>query len=89
MAHAQELVRADNERLRRLTEEVPGLLSEQATLHMEGAPALVKPINEGGTAATPVRSLWQTVSIGVRMLLDLTWAMRRPGMVSAVTGVQW
>lgn len=39
--------------------------------------------------ATPVRSLWQTASIGVRMLLDMDWAMRRAGMVQKITGLTW
>lgn len=51
------------------------------------------PIVSGPSAtpvvATPVRSLWQTATIGVRMLLDISWAMRRAGMVSAVEDVTW
>jgi HK97 family phage major capsid protein len=43
----------------------------------------------GAITAAPVRSLWQTASIGVRMLLDMDWAMRRPGVVSHVSGLTW
>jgi len=39
--------------------------------------------------ATPVRSFWQTATIGIRMLLDMDWAMRRSGMVSQVGPVTW
>lgn len=39
--------------------------------------------------ATPVRSLWQTASIGIRMLLDMDWAMRRAGMVVKVNNITW
>jgi HK97 family phage major capsid protein/HK97 family phage prohead protease len=65
-------------------------VSDQATIHEEDTAPL--PIVGGGatpTTASPVRSLWQTASIGVRMLLDMNWAMRRTGMVATVTGVTW
>lgn len=39
--------------------------------------------------ATPVRSLWQTASIGIRMLLGMDWGMRRSGMVQKTTGITW
>ena len=69
-------------------------VSEVATIHEEDTTPL--PI-VGGTVqppattslAAPVRSLWQTASIGVGMLLDMNWAMRRTGMVSWMTGVTW
>lgn len=68
-------------------------VSDVATLHMESDPAAVAPI-VGGTAGTPepafpVRSLWQTASIGVRMIQPLSWGMRRPGMVTGLSGVAW
>ena len=70
--------------------DVPAFdVSDVATLHMSD-PA--SPIGTAGTpavVAAPVRSLWQTASIGVRMIQDLSWAMRRPGMVSALSGVAW
>lgn len=61
-------------------------VSDQATIHEESDAPL--PIN-AAAAATPVRSLWQTASIGVRMLLDINWAMRRPGMVQYMEDVIW
>lgn len=80
-------------------------VSDQATIHEESVEQPVPPVatgavmpivsNPGGipplaiATATPVRSLWQTASLGVRMLLDMNWAMRRQGMVSWVDGVQW
>jgi HK97 family phage prohead protease len=78
-------------------------ISDQATLHMNdgGYPdnwtsSGVLPIVGAAAAppaladiATPVRSLWQTASIGIRMLMNTSWAMRRPGMVAWVAGVNW
>jgi HK97 family phage prohead protease/HK97 family phage major capsid protein len=65
-------------------------VSDVATLHEEDTTPL--PIGTAGTpavVAAPVRSLFQTASIAVRMLLDMNWTMRRTGMVSWMTGVTW
>lgn len=76
-------------------------VSDVATIHeddgsypadqaMRPGTSTVLPIVGGaGTAAQPVRSLWQTASIGIRMLMGMDWAMRRAGMVSKVTGITW
>lgn len=55
-------------------------ISEQATIHMEDTTPL-ELVSAGGTVADPTRSLWQTASIGVRMIMDVSWKMRRSGMV--------
>jgi hypothetical protein len=39
----------------------------------------------GPTAADPVRSLWQTASVGVRMIMDVSFKMRRSGMIPGST----
>lgn len=65
-------------------------VSDVATIHEEDTTPL--PIGTAGSpavVAAPVRSLWQTASIGIRMLLDMNWSMRRTGMVTWVTGVTW
>jgi HK97 family phage prohead protease/HK97 family phage major capsid protein len=69
-------------------------VSDVATLHEEDTAPL--PIVGGtvqppviGSIAAPVRSLFQTASIAVRLLLDMNWTMRRTGMVSWMTGVTW
>lgn len=52
--------------------------------------ATVEQIVTGGSApAGTVRSFWQTATIGLRMLLDMDWAMRRSGMVQVVNGITW
>jgi hypothetical protein len=66
-------------------------ISDQATLHMEDTAPL--PII-GGTAGTPVpavpsRSLWQTDSMALRLILPMNWAIRRAGVVAYVPGVTW
>lgn len=65
-------------------------VSDQATLHMEDTTPLA--IGTAGTptvVAAPVRSLFQTDSIALRMILPMNWAMRRSGVVSVTTGVTW
>lgn len=64
-------------------------ISEQATIHMEDAAPLEIVSGTGPTAADPVRSLWQTGSVGVRMLLEVTWKMTRSGMVAWIDGTSW
>lgn len=75
-------------------------VSEQATLHEDDGyasdvtvAATVLPIATGtagaGVVATPVRSLFQTNSIALRMVLGMNWAMMRTGEVSHVTGITW
>jgi HK97 family phage prohead protease/HK97 family phage major capsid protein len=63
-------------------------VSDQATLHEEDSSP--QPIT-GGTPspATPVRSLWQTDSLALRLILPVNWTIRRAGVVAAVNNVQW
>ena len=65
----------------------PGFsVSQTATLHMEDtSPA---PIGDT-TVADPLRSLFQTDTTGLRMIMPVTWAMRRDAMVAALSSVAW
>ncbi len=63
-------------------------VSDQATLHMEDTSPTA--IVSGGTAASgAVRSLFQTDSLAIRMVLPINWAMRRTGGVSWSESVNW
>jgi HK97 family phage prohead protease/HK97 family phage major capsid protein len=65
-------------------------VSDQAVLHMEDTTPLA--IGSAGTpnvVAAPTRSLWQTDTIGIRMILPLNWVMRRTGSVQVVNTVSW
>jgi hypothetical protein len=59
----------------------------QATLHMSDTPLPI--IDGAGTAAAPVSSLFQTASIGIKINQPVTWALRSPTAIAAVTGVAW
>ena len=65
-------------------------LSDQATLHMEDtAPADIVSGSAPGTPASPVKSMWQTDSIALRLILPINWTIRRLGMVQVINGVTW
>lgn len=64
-------------------------VSEQATIHLEDTTPLEIVSGTGPTTADPVRSLWQTASIGVRMIQDVSWKMRRSGMVQWIDGTSY
>jgi HK97 family phage major capsid protein/HK97 family phage prohead protease len=62
-------------------------VSDQATLHLEDTAP--QAIGLSGSTTVPIRSLWQTDSIGLRMLLDINWAMLRTGTTTYVPSVTW
>ncbi len=64
-------------------------VSEQATVHMEDTAPLEIVSGTGPTTADPVRSFFQTATIGVRMLMDVSWKMRRAGMVQWIDTTSW
>jgi HK97 family phage prohead protease len=65
-------------------------ISDQATLHMEDTSPADIVSGPSGTPvpATPVKSMWQTDSLALRMIMFMNWIMRRP-VVAWTTGVQW
>lgn len=64
-------------------------VSDQATLHMEDTTPLDLVSGSPGTAASPQRSLFQTDSLALRMILPLNWAQRRAGTIAWVNNVTW
>jgi HK97 family phage prohead protease/HK97 family phage major capsid protein len=64
-------------------------MSEQATIHMEDTTPLEIVSGTGPTTADPVRSLWQTNTMGIRMLMDVSWVMARPSMVQWINGTSY
>jgi len=65
-------------------------VSDQAVLHMEDTtPLQISSTGTPPTVAAPARSLWQTDTIGIRMIMDLNWAMRRTGCVQWMTAMTW
>ena len=64
-------------------------INETATVHMEGTTPLEIVSGTGPTAADPVRSFYQTATVGVRMLMDVSWVMGRPSMVQWINGTSY
>jgi HK97 family phage prohead protease/HK97 family phage major capsid protein len=65
-------------------------VSDQAVLHMEDTtPLAIGTVGSPNVVAAPTRSLWQTDTIGVRMLLDLNWGMRRTGVIAWTQTMTW
>lgn len=63
--------------------------SDQATIHMESSPSQISATGSPNTVAAPVRSMFQTNSVALKMTMDVNWAMRRTGMVQYLSGVTW
>jgi HK97 family phage major capsid protein len=63
-------------------------MSDQATLHMEDTTPL-ELVASPSTVAAPQRSLFQTDSLALRMVLPLNWVQRRAGTVAWTQNVTW
>lgn len=88
-ATAGRLIAIDAEDFATATGDTPVFdVSEQATIHMSDTPLEIVS-GTGPTTADPVRSMWQTNSIALRMVVNLTWKMRRTGMVRWINGTSW
>ena len=65
-------------------------ISDQATLHMEDStPLELVGTGSPGTVAAPQRSLWQTDSLALRLVLPINWLQRRAGTVVWMQNVTW
>jgi len=66
-------------------------VSTEATLHEEDTTplALATGAQGSGVVATPMRSLFQTDAVAIRMSLYVSWVMRRASMVQTIAAVTW
>lgn len=89
-ATAGRLVAIRNSDFATATGDVPEFeVSNQATIHMEDSSPAEIVSATGPTTANPVRSFWQTDSMGVRMVMDVSWKMARSGMVAWIDGTSY
>lgn len=63
-------------------------INETATVHMEDTTPL-ELADASATHADPIRSFFQTATVGVRMLMDVSWVMGRPSMVQWIDGTSY
>lgn len=81
-ATANRLIAIHNSDFYTATGDAPEFdINETATVHMEDTTPLEIVSGTGPTTADPVRSFYQTATVGVRMLMDVGWVMGRTGMV--------
>jgi hypothetical protein len=59
----------------------------EALVHQEDTSPL--PIASGATIAAPTRSLFQTNTVGLRMITPTSWALRTPSAVAWMQNVNW
>jgi HK97 family phage prohead protease len=65
-------------------------ISDQATLHLEDTTPLdIGTPGSPATVAAPVKSMFQTNSYALRLLLPINWTVRRTGVVAWAAGVTW
>jgi HK97 family phage prohead protease len=65
-------------------------ISDQATLHMEDtAPTDISTTGTPAVVAFPTKSMFQTDSMALRLILPVNWCLRRTGVVAWVAGVTW
>lgn len=66
-------------------------VSTEATLHEEDTTplALGTGAQGSGVLAVPMRSLFQTDAVAIRMSLYVSWVMRRASMVQTIAAVSW
>lgn len=87
-ATAARIIAIDAEDFATATGDTPEFdVSEQATLHMSDAPGEI--VSAAGSVSDPIRSMFQTNSLALRMVLPLTWKMRRSGMIQYIDSVSW
>ncbi|TMQ24148.1 MAG: phage major capsid protein [Deltaproteobacteria bacterium] len=65
-------------------------ISDQATLHFDDTTPLdISTAGSPNVVAAPVKSMFQTDMLAMRMIMPMTWAIRRTGTVAWLTGVTW
>jgi len=65
-------------------------LADTPTLHMEDTtPLQIGTAGAPATVAAPTQSMFQTAQLALRMLMDVTWGVRRTGIVQYVDTVTW
>lgn len=63
--------------------------AEEGLIHMETAPGPISEPGSPATVAAPVRSLYQTNTLALRLLMDVAFAKQRSGAVAYIDGNLW
>ena len=63
--------------------------TESILHHEDGTPLAIGTAGSPATVAAPVRRLFQTDSIGLRAIFNVSWGLRTTGAVAWLTGITW
>jgi len=64
-------------------------ISDQATLHLEDTSPLDLVSGSPSVVAAPQKSLFQTDSLAIRMVMPLNWLQRRAGTIAWMSSTTW
>jgi hypothetical protein len=64
-------------------------IGSEGALHMDSTPSAISTAGTPNTVAAPVRSLWQTDSISLRMIFECSWALRAAGGLAWLQSTNW
>jgi hypothetical protein len=65
-------------------------VSEAPAVHMDTVPLpLASGVTGSAVVAAPQTSMWQTATTGLRSIIEVDWALRRPNAVAFISGVSW
>jgi hypothetical protein len=65
-------------------------LSKSATVHMEDtSPAQLASVGTPNTVAAPMRSMFQSDSSALRLIMEVSWGLRTSGAVAWMQNVNW
>jgi HK97 family phage major capsid protein len=65
-------------------------VGREPVIHYENsAPAQIATAGTPNVVAAPVRSVWQTNTLALRLILPTAWAMRGSGLVQVINGATW
>jgi len=62
---------------------------DSATLHMETSPAQIGTVGSPNVAAAPLRSLFQADAIGLKLRMEVSWALRSTTGLAYMSAVNW
>ena len=62
-------------------------VSAEALIHMSDSPAEI--VSDAPSTADPMRSMWQTATLSIRLIVEMDWALRDPRAVAMADGIAW
>ena len=63
--------------------------SRDAVQQFEDSPVAIGTAGSPNVVAAPVRSMWQTDSVSLRVILRVAWGLRASGAVAWTQAVTW